>query len=126
LQKRLREKKLEQAIILSAVIFPGSGHFLLKRYFVAVVLISVALMASYFLISEMMINALTVVEEINQGIIKPNISAIAQALAGSLEGEKVETINISAKTLMGAWLIGIADCFRISRNEKNASKKKTI
>lgn len=85
----------------------------------ALLLISVASIASYFLLSEIIMNALAVAEGINQGAINPDISAMVQLLTQFSEMKKMETINLSTAALLIAWITGIVDCFRISRNEKS-------
>lgn len=117
-------KKTDQAVLLSALIFPGSGHFFLKRYFVGLLLGSIALVASYFLISGMITKALELADKIKGGEIPPNIAVIIELLSQQTAGDELRTLNTALIILLVVWLVGIVDSYRIGRQLDNRIKAK--
>ena len=47
-------KKSNKATLLSGLIFPGAGHFLLKKHVIGAVLACTSLAARYFIITNML------------------------------------------------------------------------
>jgi hypothetical protein len=117
-------KKTDQAVLLSALIFPGSGHFFLKRYFVGLLLASIALVASYFLISGMIVKALELADKIKSGEIPPDLSAITELLSQQSTGTDLQSLNTAIIFLLVTWLVGIVDSYRIGRQIDNSIKAK--
>lgn len=112
-------KKTEKAIVLSALIFPGSGHFFLKRYFIGSLLGSVALVATYFLVSGMINKALELADKIKRGEIPPDIAVITELVSNQSSGAELQSLNTAMIILLVAWLVGIADSYRIGRQLDN-------
>lgn len=109
-------KKTEKAILLSILVFPGSGHLFLKRYVLGSLLIIVALISSYFVISEMIISALDLADKIKRGEVPPDIFLIKELLLKKASGGEFQLINMSVNVLICVWLIGILDSFRIVKS----------
>jgi len=114
-------KKIGQAVLLSALVFPGSGHFFLKRYIVGSMLFSVAIAATYFIVSGMINKALELANKIKSGEIQPDISVITELLLRQSIGGEFQLINIAVNSLIIVWLIGIADSYRIGRQLDNGT-----
>lgn len=112
-------EKEKKAMVLSALVFPGSGQLFLKRYVLGALLISIALVATYFLISGMITVALDVADNIRRGIISPDIFAISDVLLQQLAEEKINNTGIAANILIVVWLVGIVDSFSSLKSQKN-------
>ena len=110
-------KKTGQAVLLSALVFPGSGHFFLKRYIVGSLLASGALVATYFLVSGMINKALELANKIKSGEIQPDISVITELLSRQSVGGEFQLMNTAVNFLIIVWLVGIADSYRIARQQ---------
>lgn len=108
-------KKTEKAVLLSALVLPGSGHFFLKRYISSLVLASTALVASYFLISGVINKALDISDKIKRGEIPPDIAAITELVSHQPSGAELQSLNAAMIILVAAWLIGIVDSYRVGR-----------
>tara|TARA_R110002074_G_scaffold113172_3_gene242206 strand:- start:20 stop:379 length:360 start_codon:yes stop_codon:yes gene_type:complete len=108
-------KKKEKAFLLSVLIFPGSGHILLKRYLSGFFLMGIAAVASYFLIYGVIHQALDIAEKIKHGGIYPNISAILEVVSYQSAGVEIQSINTAMMVLLVTWLIGIVDTYRVGR-----------
>ncbi|HEY7865493.1 MAG TPA: hypothetical protein VIC51_05775, partial [Psychromonas sp.] len=59
--------KAVKAVLLSAFIFPGAGHLLLKRYISAALLATTAFTATYLLVAKALENAMLIVDKIQRG-----------------------------------------------------------
>jgi len=114
-------KKTGQAVLLSALVFPGSGHFFLKRYIIGSLLASIALVATWFLVSGMINKALELANKIKSGEIQPDISAITALLSRQSVGGEFQLMNIAVNSLIIVWLIGIADSYRVGRQLDNGT-----
>ena len=108
-------KKTEKAVLLSALVLPGSGHFFLKRYVSGFLLAGTALVASYFLISGVISKALDIADKIKRGDIPPDIAAITELVAQQPSGTELQSLNTAMIFLVVAWLIGIVDSYRVGR-----------
>ena len=108
-------KKTEKAVLLSAIVLPGSGHFFLKRYISGFLLSGTALVASYFLISGVINKALDIADKIKRGDIPPDIAVITELVAQQPSGTELQSLNTAMMFLMVAWLIGIVDSYRVGR-----------
>ena len=106
-------KKSVKATLLSALLFPGIGHLVLRSYRRGVVLVLVAGSALAVVVTITMQKALAIVERINSGEIAADMSSISAHLAADSEGGTVASTALSV--LMVCWLIGIADSWRLGR-----------
>jgi len=108
-------KKSVKAALLSAFIYPGTGHFFLKRHGVGAFLACTFSVPLYFIISEIMAKAENIVEQINNGEIPLDIAAISQSLSSSAVGVDAQELNIKMYVLIIIWAIGILDSYRLGR-----------
>ncbi|MDH5611706.1 MAG: hypothetical protein OEY66_04515 [Gammaproteobacteria bacterium] len=106
-------KKSTKAALLSAFIFPGTGHLFLKKYIQAVVLAGTAFAASYYLISKSVERALQIVEKIESGDITPDVLAITELLEKQAAGAEAQSLDIAMAIIIICWLIGIVDAYRL-------------
>ncbi len=108
-----RMKKSVKATLLSALLFPGIGHLVLRSYGRGVVLVLVAGSALAVVVTVTMQKALAIVERINRGEIAADMSSISAHLAADSEGSRLASTALSV--LLICWLIGIADAWRLGR-----------
>jgi hypothetical protein len=102
-----------KAALLSALIFPGIGHMVLKQYLRGSVLMIFALIASSVIVTVVIQRALTIVDRINSGEIPGETGAIAEMVSNSTNGGDSLIVNISVIVLGACWLIGIIDSYRL-------------
>ncbi len=108
-------KKASKAALLSALIFPGAGHFYLKKYLPGVVLFGVALFGFSQLITDIVEKSLLITEQIQTGTVPLDVKTITGLLATTSSGNDVQSINIIGIILLVCWLAGIIDSYRIGR-----------
>ena len=104
-----------KAALLSALVFPGAGHFFLKRHLRGLVLTLATIASLYFLISGVVERALQITDKIQRGEVQLDVAAITELISVQPTGSEIQIINIASAVLMLAWLIGIVDSYRIGR-----------
>jgi len=110
-------KKSLKAALLSALVFPGSGHVYLKRYVAAFVLICASLSSMYYLVSRATEKALQVVESVQRTGVPLDVNAVAEMVSQQSTGGESPFLNAATLTLGICWMFGIVDSFRIGAAE---------
>jgi len=108
-------KKPTKAALLSAFVFPGVGHFLLKKRIHGVVLAGTAIAALYFLIAKTVERTLLVTEKIQSGEVPLDTATIAELVSSQGSDTDAQLLNIAVTALFISWLIGIVDSYRVGR-----------
>ncbi|MBU1568202.1 MAG: hypothetical protein KJ630_21585 [Proteobacteria bacterium] len=104
-----------KAMLLSAFVFPGAGHFFLKRHICGLVLTSAAIASLYFLISGVAERALQITEKIQRGEVQLDVVAITELISTQPTGTEAQLFDIASAVLIITWLIGIVDSYRVGR-----------
>jgi hypothetical protein len=113
-------KKSTKSALLSAFVFPGLGHFLLKKRIQGAALAGTAIAALYFLIARTVEKALQVFDKIASGEIQSDATSIAALVMEQTTGSETQLLRFATAALVIAWLIGIVDSYRVGRaQEKN-------
>jgi hypothetical protein len=111
-----------KAALLSAFIFPGSGHILLKKYLQAALLATVATVCLYFLISNSFDMAQAISDKILNGEIQIDEASISSAISEQLANRDTQLINISTYIFVTSWLIGIIHSYMIGKAEHKSNE----
>jgi len=112
-----------KATLISALVFPGGGHFYLKKHFTGALLAGISLVCLYLLMSVAMEAAQVISQKILSGEIPLDILRIRKeiytqsAAIGSTRGE------VATWLLIICWLVGIADSYRLSRQQEQTRQK---
>jgi hypothetical protein len=114
-----------KAALLSGLIFPGIGHFVLKQYFRASVLAFSALAAFSVVVKSAFQRALTIVDRINSGDIPVDTGAISEMVSNSARGADSFLANTALIVLGICWLIGIFDSYRLGVAQEKRSMRTT-
>ena len=115
--------KSVKAALLSGLLFPGTGHLLLKRYMRGIALCVTALLCLVIVVGNSIQIALSVRDKIESGEIPLDLQVITEVLAAR-GGPDFQIVDFAALVLVGCWIVGIVDSYRIGRikdrtNEKN-------
>jgi hypothetical protein len=110
--------KATKAALLSALVFPGAGHFLLKKYLTGVVLGGASVAALYLLIVKAVEKALLISEKIQSGEVPLDVATITELVTQQATGADAQLINIATAVLCLSWLIGIVDSYRVGCGQK--------
>jgi len=109
--------KTKKAVLLSAFLFPGAGHYFLKRYFTAMLLGIVAAGGLYFLIVETLARSRQIAEQILAGEIPYDLATITQLASMHSAGSDARLLNTATTAVAIAWLIGMVDSYRVGRQQ---------
>lgn len=104
-----------KAALLSALVFPGAGHFFLKRYIPGSVLAGSAFVALYILVSTAVARAVQITNEIQRGEVELDIAAITELVSSHPTGPESQILSITTAALLISWVIGIVDSYRVGR-----------
>ncbi len=104
-----------KAAMLSALVFPGVGHFYLKKHIPGIVLAGTALASLYFVISRMVEKALGIAEQIQRGEVPLDVAIITELVSRQPTGTDAGLLDFAWTVLVISWLIGIADSYRVGR-----------
>lgn len=110
--------KATKAALLSALVFPGAGHFLLKKYITGVVLGGASVAALYLLIAKAVEKALMISEKIQNGDVPLDVAVISELVKRQATGPDAQLINIATAILCLSWLLGIVDSYRVGCGQK--------
>ena len=111
-------KKSIKAALLSAFVYPGVGHFFLKKYYHTAVFACAFSVPLYFIVSDIFTKAEQVVAQIKNGEIPLDIAAISESLSSSMAGDATQELNTKVYILVIIWLISILDSYRIGFTTK--------
>ncbi len=112
-------KKSTKAVLLSAFIFPGAGHILLKKYISGIVLLGASLAALYYLMSQAVERSLQIVEQIQSGSVQTDVAAMMEMASKQPAGSEVYLIDVATAVFIVCWIIGIIDSYRVGRVRDN-------
>lgn len=116
-------KKTTNAILLSALVFPGAGHVYLKRYVSALLLGGISFVAVYYLTVKIVEHAMQVVEKVQSGGVPADISVISDLVTRQLAGTAGQQLDLATYTIIICWLIGVLDTYRISRAQEKPTNQ---
>ena len=107
--------KSMKAALLSALVFPGVGHFFLKRYITGSVLAGAAFASLFFVISKTVERALQITEKIQRGEVQLDVATIAELVSKQATGTESQLLYIASTILIISWVIAIVDSYRVGR-----------
>ena len=104
-----------KAALLSAFVFPGAGHFFLKKHLTGTVLAGSAFISLYLVVSKTVERALQIFEKIQRGEVQPDIAAITELVTRQSTGTDAKLLNIASAVFIISLLVGIIDSYRVGR-----------
>lgn len=107
-----------KALLLSAFVYPGSGHFYLKKHVQGMLLAVVATVALYFLLSTTVEIAQGISDKILSGEIFADVVRITEEISMQSGSSDTLPINIATCTFFICWLISLIDSYRLGRREE--------
>ncbi|MFC4257752.1 DUF6677 family protein [Marinobacter lacisalsi] len=107
--------KTTKAVLLSAFIMPGAGHFFLKRNVTGALFLVVSLVCLYVIVAAAIAISQEISARILSGDIPLDIPGIQEAISNQRSGAAFQDANGAGLLLMGIWLLGILDAFRVGR-----------
>jgi len=103
-----------KAALFSALIFPGLGQLLLKKYFSAVFYAFFACVGAYLLFSDLWSRAQEILDKIQAGEVAADLASITE-----LVHQQTVTATTSSSPaltiLLITWLVSIIEAYRVGR-----------
>lgn len=107
-----------KALLMSALIIPGAGHFYLRRFKSGMVFLLLSGVSLTIIITHLANLAHQVLDQVNAGKISLNATAIRQALNGQLALQSPALVTIAWGILITAFLVCLADAYRIGKKQQ--------
>jgi hypothetical protein len=102
-----------KAALLSALVFPGIGHFSLKKPLQGSLLSGIAIVCLYFLLTAVLDIAQRLSVKIQSGEVPFDVTKISELVSQQLAGSDGQLVNIPSLLLVICWVVGVIDSFRI-------------
>ena len=116
-----------KAAMLSAIVFPGAGHFFLKKPIPATILAGTAFFGLLYVMTKVMESAQNIVEKIQSGEVSLDLEKIRSLVTQQLSGDGGQQLDAIVTTLIILWFVGIVDSYRVGRNQGEIqSKSKSV
>jgi len=106
-----------KAALLSALVFPGAGHFYLKKFVSGAVLAIAALGSVYMLVSNALERAQLIADKIVNGEVPLDVEVITNMVTAQPTGAEAQSINIATAVFVISWLVGIVDSYRVGHQQ---------
>ncbi|MHB1091386.1 hypothetical protein [Thiobacillus sp.] len=106
------------AVLLSALVLPGVGHLYLKHYSRGVALIAISLACLWILIDQALQQTSILLGRLASegGAVDPG--QLGDLVTQPSNGPGGLALTVASLVLVGCWVIGIADIYRIARNQQ--------
>jgi len=114
-------RKSIKAVLLSALVFPGAGHFSVKKPVQGTLLVGITLLCLYWIISTVLEITQSLTAKIESGEIPYDVAQITQLVSQELSGDD-QLINISTFAIIICWIVGIVDSYRVGRLQDKYEK----
>jgi len=114
-----------KAALFSAFVFPGSGHYLLKKHVRGTLLAGVTCVCAWVLLSIALEKAQEISFKIQSGEIPLDISRIMDEVSKLTASSSTQQADVATYLLVICWLVGIVDAYRAGwLQDKNRARNK--
>ena len=113
-------KQSYKAALFSALVYPGSGHLVLKQYPMGLFLAGTATACLGALVYRAFAIAGAISDKILMGEIPLDIASINDEISMQMAAGSSTMITIATWLLVFCWLAGTADAFRLGRRQDRA------
>jgi hypothetical protein len=112
------------AVVLSALVLPGAGHLYLKQAGRGMALIAVSLACLWIIIAQAMQQASAVLAQLESEGVVPDAGQLADLVSHASNHSESGSTTLATLVLIGCWLFGIVDAYRLGRIEANGTTRK--
>ena len=107
-------KKSLKAVLFSAIVFPGSGQLLLKKYPSAAFFAFFASVGVYLLFSDLLTRAQSILEKVQSGEVSGDLATIIE-LVQHQSTTAIESLSPALTILLITWLVSVVEAYRVGR-----------
>ena len=108
--------KATKSVLLSGLVFPGAGHFYLKRYRTAGVLIATTFASLYVITVEVIKQTRIVAKEIEASGFAISPEQITELSTQAASNANTTETSVASTLILICWLLGMADAYRSGRH----------
>jgi TM2 domain-containing membrane protein YozV len=105
-----------KAALFSALIFPGAGQLLLKKYVSATYFAVFAGVGLYFLFSNLMSKAQNIIDKIQLGEASADLATILE-LVNQQSATSLDSLSPALIILSVTWLVSVVEAYRVGKKE---------
>ena len=106
-------KRKTKSLLFSALVFPGAGQWMLRRYKSSLIFMGVAIAATGFIGVKVFTIAWRIKDQIVQGQIAPDVLALNQMVKTELYQSNPNALSLAIWAIVLVWLLSIVDIFRL-------------
>lgn len=110
------------ATLLSAFVFPGSGHFMLKRHGTAWALIVTTCVPLCFVVYHLVQATQHILNRIEKTNMPADFTIMLGALLDRPFGNQTELVSYASYLILACWLFGVVDAYRLG-SKMDAERK---
>lgn len=120
-------RKTIKAVLLSALVLPGTGHLSLKKPVHGWVLIGITVVCLFFILSTVFEISKDLSGKIQSGDVPYDKDKVTELVTEKLSGGDYQFLSYAVLILMVCWIFGVVDSFRIGRmQDKDGSGHKSF
>lgn len=107
------------AVLLSALVLPGAGHLYLKHYPRGIALIAISLACFWIFVDRALQQASIVLDQVASEGGAVDVGRLSDLVTQTSNGSGSLVVTAASLVLVGCWVIGVVDAYRIARNQQN-------
>jgi len=111
----MSSKRSLNAVLLSALVFPGAGQLYLKRALRGLLFAAPAALSLLLLGQHLYAIAMLIVEQIESGALAAEPQAILDAIAAATATGNAWLADLAQYLFLACWLLSIWDAYRIGK-----------
>lgn len=108
-----------KAALWSIFIFPGSGHFYLKKPVTGTIMVSIAIVALLIVLIGVVERANQIADKIIRGEVPLDLSIITDMVSKQAAQSNSLALDFATYVLIAIWVIAAIDAYRLGRAKDN-------
>ncbi len=102
-----------KAALLSALVLPGAGQIMLKRYISGVVFALISIVALSVIVAKIIKLSSLIVAKINSVVLDQSSNSLIGILSNSMVEVNTGVMNTAFLIYLGVWILSILDAYRV-------------
>lgn len=108
-------RKSTKAVLFSVLVFPGTGHYMLRRWLRGLLFMLPALMAFGYYVGYEVDRAMVAVDQILSGELSPDAASIEQMLSEEPPVDKALLFFIAKWLIPACWILAAIDAYFLGK-----------
>ena len=102
-----------KAALLSALVLPGAGQIVLKRYFSGAMFALISLIALAVIVAKVIALSSVIVEKFNNSVLDSTGGGVMGILSSSMVEVNMGVMNTAFVIYLAVWFLSILDAYRV-------------